>query len=119
MSVSLPDDRKVRICAFVDKWLQPGHRQASKHSSQCLLRHLMHVVQVAPDGRIFGQRLVQFIAKFKSSEGMHWVESGIRSDLAWWQSFLQSWSGTIFVVPTSAWSVHGRFEGAWCARMPG
>ena len=103
MSVSLPGDKKTRICALIDKWLQPGHRKASKHSAQCLLGHLMHVVQVAPDGRIFCQRLVEFITKFKSSEGMHWVDSGIRSDLTWWRSFLHSWSGTIFVVPTSAW----------------
>jgi len=112
MSVSLPPDKRDRIRRLLAAWIgvppaAPPVR--SHHEAQSLLGHLMHVVQVLPDGKIFCDRLIALIHSWASPfAGRRHVSSALRADLSWWHDILDGWSGRR-VLPILDWEEDLRF----------
>src|SRR3954447_25530634 len=69
MSISLPDDKRLHIRALLGSWLTVTPNQSfmkrSQHEAQALLGHLIHIVQILPDGNIFCDHLITFIRVWK------------------------------------------------------
>jgi hypothetical protein len=97
MSVSLPPEKMDRLRRLLADWI--GHPPAapptrSHHDAQSLLGHLMHAVQILPDGKIFCDRLISLIRSWSPPfAGRRHISSSLRMDLSWWQEILVNWSG--------------------------
>lgn len=76
-----------------------------------LLGYLIHAVQVLPDGKIFCDHLIRFVAGWRPpSLVRHHISTGLRTDLTW-HDILNSWCGRR-ILPTFDWEDLGFFTDA-------
>ena len=100
MTIDLPADKRERLRSTLLEWLNNDnnnhrYRARSYHDAHSLLGHLMHVVQILPDGKIFCDRLIRFVASWRPpSAGRRHISPGIAADLRWWIDTTDTWSGT-------------------------
>ena len=88
LTISLPTDKIARLMATLNDW-STSAKPRTKHQAQSLLGHLMHAVQVFPNGKIFCDRLIRFTnASWSNSTVHHKVPKGVRADLLWWLNIL-------------------------------
>ncbi len=82
----------TKVKKEVTFWL--GKRKAcKKRELQSLVGLLQHACKVIRPGRIFLRRIIETMESAKHSD--HWVRlnSSFRSDLIWWDTFLEEWNG--------------------------
>ena len=100
MELRLPAEKLARVRQTVSEWL--GRKAARRRELESLvgiLQHASKVVIMRP-GRRFVRRLIQVMSSVKGRD--HFVRLGVdvRSDLMWWQLFLETWNG-IGILPNS------------------
>ena len=98
LELRLPADKLNRVQMTVREWL--GRKAARKRDLESLLGLLQHAAKVVKPGRRFVRRLIQVMSAAKRRDHFVRLGSDVRSDLAWWDKFLESWNG-VGILPTA------------------
>jgi len=101
-SLSLPNDKLARIKAAIGQWR--AKKFCRKRELLSLIGLLQHACRVVRAGRTFLRRMIDLSTTVREHD--HWVRLnvGFRSDLRWWEIFLEEWNGVSLcggVVPAS------------------
>ena len=102
-----------------------GRKVARRRELESLVGILQHATKVVRPGRRFVRRLIQVMSSIKGRD--HFVRLGadVRSDLMWWQHFVESWNGTgilpnremeqidLFMDASGKWGCAGVWDTKW------
>ena len=91
MELRLPEDKLQRVRESVDAWLPK--RSGKKREIASLVGLLQHAATVVKPGRTFIHRMFDRLAVIAKPDHHVRLNAGFRSDLAWWQMFLEDWNG--------------------------
>ncbi len=81
-------------------------RSCTRHQLESLLGYLSHAATVTPQGRTFLHSLFSILSRtLQPHHHMH-LNRCTRADLAWWNTFLQSWNGKSFLRPWKSRRMH-------------
>ena len=122
MELRLPAHKLARVRQTVSEWLG---RKAARRELESLVGTLQHATKLVRPGRRFVRRLIQVMSSVKGRD--HFVRLGadVRSDLMWWQHFLESWNGIgilpntemgqvdLFTDASSKWGCAGVWDTKW------
>ena len=78
------------------EWL--GRHSYRKKELQSLVGKLQHVCRVVKPGRSFLRRVIELLAAVKRDFHYIRLNATFRSDLVWWDTFLEGWNGTLFLT---------------------
>ena len=123
MTMRLPDEKLARLKELIHKWLTC--HAAKKRELLSLIGQLVHACKVVIPGRIFLRRMLDLAASRHDLD--HWIRlnEGFRSDLVWWDMFMDSWNGVsllkshiqhppdvhIFTDASGSWGCGGTRDG--------
>ena len=90
-TLSLPADKYSRFRATITEWR--SRKFCKKRELLSLIGQLQHACRVVRAGRTFLRRMIDLSTTVKELD--HWVRfnQGFRSDLRWWDLFLEDWNG--------------------------
>ena len=91
MRVSLPREKLNRLTGLIRSW--SNRRACSKHELESLIGQLQHASAVVKPGRSFLRRMIILAKSRQLPSHPIRINQGFRSDLAWWNLFLQRWNG--------------------------
>lgn len=126
MEARLPDEKLARIRSMVKEWL--GKSNATKREILSLVGLLQHATKVVRPGRIFVRRMYSVAARVREMDFYTRLNKDFRSDLHWWDTFLNAWNGVSLlrvasknptpqaVIQTDAsgsWGCGAYFNGRW------
>ena len=91
MTMRLPDEKLARLKELIHKWLT--RHAAKKRELLSLIGQFVQACKVVIPGRIFLRRMLDLAASRHDLD--HWIRlnEGFRSDLIWWDMFMESWNG--------------------------
>ena len=97
--IRLSRDRIVEILALLQTWKSMS--SCTKKSLQSLVGKLMFAARAVRAARTFTQRCVLALRAFRdaTSTSAIPIPEDMRSDLAWWESFLPLWNGISIMLP--------------------
>lgn len=111
--VRLPDDKLQRTREKVSEWVDK--KACKKRDLESSLGHLQHAATVVRPGRTFVWRLIELLSTAKKSGRWIRLSSSTRSDLRWWQQFMEEWNGVALMprwsLPTIV--VESDASGSW------
>ena len=87
----LPERRLVALRGLIASW--EGQRWCLKSELQSLAGKLQHACKVVRPGRSFLRRVFELLGGVQYHHHHIKLNGGMRSDLAWWELFLESWNG--------------------------
>lgn len=101
-TLSLPPEKLARIKTTTTEW--SGKKFCRKRELLSLIGLLQHACRVVRAGRTFLRRMIDLSCSVRDPD--HWVRLnvGFRSDLRWWEIFLDEWNGVSLcggVVPVA------------------
>ena len=101
-TLSLPPEKLARVKAAITEWR--SKKFCRKRELLSLIGLLQHACRVVRAGRTFLRRMIDLASSVREPD--HWVRLNIsfRSDLRWWEIFLEEWNGVSLcggVVPVS------------------
>ena len=99
MVVRLPQAKLQRILALVREWVDK--KGCRKRELQSLLGHLQHAAIIVRPGRTFVRRLIELVSAFQKSTHCIRINESTRSDIVWWQVFMESWNGVSLMPNTT------------------
>ena len=122
MELRLPAEKLARVHQTVSEWL--GRKAARRRELESLFGILQHASKVVRPVR-FVRRLIQVMSSVKGRD--HFVRLGVdvRSDLMWWQLFLETWNGIgillnsemghieMFTDASGKWGCAGVWDTMW------
>ena len=88
LTLRLPDDK---LRALLASWR--GRRWCHKSELQSLAGKLQHATKVVRPGRTFLRQVFELLRATYRGHHHFRLNRGMRSDLAWWDLFLESWNG--------------------------
>ena len=94
--VRLPAEKLARTLALVKDW--SSRRSCKRKQLESLLGHLQHAATVVRPGRTFVRRLIELLSVARRKDRWVRLSATTRSDLVWWETFLQGWNG-ISMIP--------------------
>ena len=100
MTVSITKERKLSILDELQSFKTSKTHKRTKRQLLSLIGKLSFVCKVVPAGRIFLRRLIDLSM---SVQHLHYrlpITLEAQRNLAWWQDFLPSWSGTSLILDT-------------------
>ena len=100
LQLRLPQAKLVELRALVSTWM--GKRSCIKKELESLTGKLQHACILVKPGRSFLRRLFELQAATKKSHHHIPLRGPVRSDLAWWDTFLDSWNGVAIIPPSMA-----------------
>ncbi len=92
LEARLPPGKLERIRELVSEWL--SGKACTREELDSLVGQLQHAATVVRPGRTFLRRMYDLLATLKKPHHHVPIRNGLRSDLAWWDTFLQTWNGT-------------------------
>ena len=98
----LPSEKLSRLQTLLRKW--DSRKTCSRKDLESLIGHLNHACKVVRAGRSFLRRMIDLLHSRQHASRkptMIRLNTGFRSDLAWWQTFLTSWNGVSMLPPSS------------------
>ena len=128
MEARLPVDKLQRTWEQVGSWMQK--KKATKREILSLMGILQHATKIVWSGRTFLSRMYATAAKLREMHFYTRLNKELRSDLCWWDIFLESWNGisllqcTTTLTPiahelsiqtdaSGSWGCGAFFEGRW------
>ena len=128
MQMRLPPVKLDRLKTTVAEWTRK--RAARKREILSLIGQLAHACKVVAPGRTFLRRLIDLSCKPKLLD--HWVRlnEDARSDIRWWDCFLDTWNGVscvhslipappdevIYTDASGSWGCGAIWEPQWLQR---
>ena len=94
----LPQEKLVSLRGVIVSWR--GRRWCRKSDLQSLAGKLQHACKVVRPGRSFLRRVFSALKGTHQAHHHIRINRALRSDLAWWEIFLESWNGVSML-----WSV--------------
>lgn len=96
----LPADKLQRLQSLLHEW---GDRKAcSRKELESLVGLLNHACKVIRSGRSFLRRMLDLLHTVPNPPHRRSIirlNTGFRSDLAWWRAFTRRWNGVSFLPP--------------------
>ena len=116
MELRLPPGRLIELQSLVGQW--KSKQACTKRDLLSLIGKLAHAAKIVKPGRTFLRRMLD-VAHSVSDLNHHVKLKGeFKSDLAWWESFLEVWNGQSMMealhhsqAPAAIW--HTDASGAW------
>ena len=96
MELRLPQRKVSELKILVKEWL--GRHSCRKKELQSLVGKLQHACRVVKPGRSFLQRVIELLAAVKRDFHHVRLNASFRSDLVWWDTFLEGWNETSFLT---------------------
>ncbi len=93
LELRLPAQKLVHLRRLVRKWLSDKAHHTKKEL-ESLTRQLQHAATVVRPRRTFLRRMYDLLSATKHPHHHIPMRNTLRSDLAWWDTFLSSWNGT-------------------------
>jgi len=90
MILRLPEDKLRSLKALVKSWRE--RHWCQKVELQSLAGKLQHACKVVRPGRTFLRRVFELLRGTQCNHHHIRLNKGMRSDLAWWDTFLDSWN---------------------------
>ena len=126
MQLRLPKEKLDRLKSTVANWL--GRKACTKRELQSLAGLLQHACTVVRPGRSFLRRVFETITYVKRPHHRVRLNMGMRSDLAWWNAFLEQWNGVsmlwdvqkaspdhrVFSDASGSWGCGAFWQDRWC-----
>ena len=113
----LPMVKLSRIHAMLSEW--EGKTRCTQKELQSLAGHLQHAASVVRPGRSFLRRLYDLQATVTKPHHHIRLSAGIKSDLAWWRTYIELWNGVSFLTTCAPLPPSTSFEsdasGSWGA----
>ena len=103
MSLFITQDRLTQIKQELHEWL--NKHKASKREVQSIIGKLNFLSKCVRPGRVFMNRLLNFLREFKNNRART-IPGDFKRDIQWWAKFVQSFNG-VRIMPPSAWSSPG------------
>lgn len=91
MQLRLPHAKLVELRTLIRSWL--GRKACSKRELQSLTGKLQHACKVVKPGRSFLRRMFELLGGIRKAHHQVRLNLSFRSDLVWWDTFLESWNG--------------------------
>ena len=95
----LPDEKLADLRILLTTW--DGRRWCRKSQLQSLTGKLQHACKVVRPGRTFLRRVFELLKGAHHAHHHIRLNRAMRSDLAWWSRFLDSWNGVSLLRPLS------------------
>ena len=102
MMLRLPEEKLVRLQAEIARW--KNRRACTKQELQSLTGQLQHACCVVRPRRTFLRRMFALLKGVKRSYHNVRLNTGFRSDLLWWATFLPLWNGVSMMARVSSLS---------------
>ena len=99
MEARLPENKLVWVQTTVREWI--SKKKATKREILSLVGLLQHAAKVVHPGRTFVRRMYSVAARVLELDYYTRLNKEFRSDLSWWQLFLNSWNGVSFLKLTA------------------
>ena len=99
MEARLPEDKLVWVRTTVRKWI--SKKKATKREILSLVGLLQYAAKVVHPGRTFVRRMYSVAARVPELDYYTHLNKDFRSDLSWWEVFLNSWNGVSFLKLTA------------------
>ena len=99
MEARLPENKLVWVQTTVREWI--SKKKATKREILSLVGLLQHAAKVVHPGRTFVSRMYSVAARVPELDYYTRLNKEFRSDLSWWQLFLNSWNGVSFLKLTA------------------
>ena len=96
----LPADKLHHLQALLHRW--GDHKACERKELESLIGLLNHACKVVQAGRSFLHRMIDLLHSVPHSPHKRipiWLNTGFRSDLLWWSTFVSHWNGISF-LPT-------------------
>ena len=94
MELRLPQDKLYCLHKLIEKWVAKRPRATvRKRELASLAGHLQHACMVVRQGRTFLWRIFDLLARVAHPDHYIRLSAGFRSDLGWWERFLDEWNG--------------------------
>ena len=97
MQLRLPHAKLLELRALIRSWL--GRKACSRRELQSLTGKLQHACKVVKPGRSFLRRMFELLRGIGKAHHQVRLNHSFRSDLVWWDAFLESWNGVSFLQP--------------------
>ena len=97
MVLRLPQEKLLALTRQLTEW--KGRRWCRKSELQSLAGCLQHACKVVRPGRTFLRRVFELLRGAQHSHHYVRLNKGMRSDLAWWELFLETWNGVSLLRP--------------------
>ena len=94
----LPEEKLVALRRLISSWR--GRTWCRKTELQSLAGKLQHACKVVRPGRSFLRRVFELLGGVHRDHYHVKLNGGMRSDLAWWDLFLESWNGVSMLHPS-------------------
>lgn len=91
MVLRLPLPKLEELKSLIREWLVK--RSCVKRDLQSLVGKLQHACKVVRPGRTFLRRMFELLKGVAKKQHFIRLNAGFRSDLKWWQLFLEGWNG--------------------------
>ena len=118
MEALLPADKLQRTRELVSLWMLK--KTATKREILSLIGVLQHATKIVQPGRTFLSRMYATAAKLRELHFYTRLYKEFRSDLCWWDIFLESWNGvsllqctSIQTIATPDFSIQTDESGSW------
>jgi hypothetical protein len=116
MELRLPAEKLTELKSIIGQW---KYRHAStKRQLLSLIGKLAHAAKIVKPGRTFLRRMLDVAHGVKDLNHYVKLKSDFKSDLAWWEYFLEQWNGLSMMeslhhnqAPFAVW--HTDASGAW------
>ena len=95
MELRLPQKKISELKGLIRDWL--GRRSCRKRELQSLVGKLQHACKVVKPGRSFLRRMFELLAGMHKDHHHIRLNTSFRSDLVWWDTFLEAWNGKSFL----------------------
>lgn len=116
MELRLPPDKLIELKNLVDQW--KSKQASTKRQLLSLIGKLAHAAKIVKPGRTFLRRMLDVAHSVKDLNHYVKLKSDFKSDLAWWECFLEQWNGLSMMetlhhnqAPAAVW--HTDASGSW------
>lgn len=97
LTLRLPTEKLREVKGLIAAWM--GKQWCIKRDLQSLVGKLQHACKVVRPGRSFLRRMFELLKGTTKKQHFIRLNRSFRSDLAWWQLFLESWNGVAMMGP--------------------
>ena len=116
MELRLPQEKLAELKSLIAQW---KYKQAStKRQLLSFIGKLAHAAKIVKPGRTFLRRMLDVAHSVNDLNHYVKLKSDFKSDLAWWECFLEHWNGLSMMeslhhkqAPSAVW--HTDASGSW------
>ena len=98
MELRLPQSKLMELRELIKEWRVKPH--CKRKELESLTGKLQHACTVVKPGRTFLRRLLELLAGTRKDHHHIPLRGAAKSDIAWWDLFLETWNGVSIIPPS-------------------